>query len=215
MRKLTSAAWLAASLITSGSALAPHAVAQDPAPLLPPSGTNLRSTDGSATLASVLSFACDYVREGQTRRINYDRVTCHFATTAIGRPNAEQVAQRLLALETPDPQKENQEALRHQITEVWAKTCQAFNYGVREYSFEKVDDTTWRSMDGAATSGTATIRTIWSKRDANGFISWSYKQVTSGDPACIPVPFGECAKDSSNEWTRDAAITLTGCQFFN
>ena len=43
------------------------------------------STDGSESLASVLSFACSYLAEGEPRRINYDKVTCKFATTAIGR----------------------------------------------------------------------------------------------------------------------------------
>jgi hypothetical protein len=107
------------------------------------------------------------------------------------------------------------EALRHHIVEIWAKTCEAFNYGVREYEFQKVDDSTWRAMGGAAAGGAATIRTMWRKKDASAFSSWSYKQVTSGDPACVPAPFGECAKDSTTEWTSDAPVTLHGCQFFD
>jgi hypothetical protein len=107
------------------------------------------------------------------------------------------------------------EALRYGITELWAKTCEAFNYGVREYEFLKVDDSTWRAMDGAIAGGAATIRTVWKTKGASEFSSWNYKQVTSGDPTCVPAPFGECAKDSTTEWTSDAAITLTGCAFFN
>jgi hypothetical protein len=107
------------------------------------------------------------------------------------------------------------EAVRFGVAELWAKTCEAFNYGVREYEFQKIDDWTWRAMDPAAAGGAATIRTIWRRKEANELTSWSYKQVTSGDPACIPAPFGECAKDSTTEWTSDAPIVLTGCQFFN
>jgi len=29
------------------------------------------------------------------------------------------------------------------------------------------------------------------------------------------APFGECAKDSTTEWTSDAPVTLHGCQFFD
>jgi hypothetical protein len=107
------------------------------------------------------------------------------------------------------------EALRYNITEIWARTCEAFNYGAREYEFQKVDDSTFRSMAGAAAGGTATIRTIWRKKGASDFVPWSYKQVTSADPSCVPVPFRECAKDATEEWTSDASMTLTGCEFFN
>jgi hypothetical protein len=106
------------------------------------------------------------------------------------------------------------EALRYNITEVWSKTCEAFNYGAREYEFQKVDDSTFRSMSGAA-GETATIRTIWRKKGASDFVPWSYKQVTSADPSCVPVPFRECAKDATEEWTSDATMTLTGCEFFD
>jgi hypothetical protein len=263
MRKLTWTALLAAGvgIMATERGLVPSAVAQDQSPPAAPHGTNLRSTDGSESLASVLSFACSYLAEGEPRRINYDKVTCKFATTAIGRPTAEQVTQRLGELDAAEGQTATvdtfpsacqslttisahpdgpissgplgvyreklsqacaaqdaalgKEALRYNITELWARTCQAFNYGVREYEFHRVDDSTWRSMGGAAASGTATIRTIWRRKDVNGFWFWNYKQVTSSDPACVPVPFGECAKDSTNEWTRDAQVTLTGCQFFN
>lgn len=261
MRKLTCTATLAASLMAAQPGLIPDAFAQDQTPPAAPHGTNLRSTDGSESLASVLSFACSYLAEGEPRRINYDKVICKFATTAIGRPSAEQVTQRLSELDGVGGQAATadkfpaacqslttvsahpdgpissgplgvyreklskacaaqdaalgKEALRYDITELWAKTCQAFNYGVREYEFQRVDDSTWRSMGGAVASGAATIRTIWRRKDVNGFWFWSYKQVTSGDPGCVPVPFGECAKDSTNEWTRDAQLTLTGCQFFN
>lgn len=105
------------------------------------------------------------------------------------------------------------EAMRFGITEVWARTCEVFNYGIREHDFEKIDDSTWRAMNGA-TGGTATIRTIWRKKAANDLSSWSYKQVTSSDPSCVPSPFAECAKDSVQDWTADATIKLAGCQFF-
>jgi hypothetical protein len=105
-------------------------------------------------------------------------------------------------------------ALRFGITEVWARTCEAVNHRVREHEFQKVDDLTWRAMDGGAAGGTSTIRTIWRKKAANEFSSWHYKQVTSGDPACVPGPFGECAKDATNEWTTEAPVVVTGCQFF-
>lgn len=106
------------------------------------------------------------------------------------------------------------EALRFGITDVWAKTCEAVNHRVREHGFQKVDDLTWRAMDGGAAGGTSTIRTIWRKKAANEFSSWNYKQVTSGDPACVPGPFGECAKDATNEWTTEAPVVVRGCQFF-
>jgi hypothetical protein len=105
------------------------------------------------------------------------------------------------------------EALRFGISEVWAKTCEVFNYGFREYDFEKIDDSTWRAMNGAS-GGTATIRTIWRKKAGNDLTSWNYKQVTSSDPSCVPTPFAECAKDSVQDWTPDAAIKLAGCQYF-
>lgn len=107
------------------------------------------------------------------------------------------------------------EALRYHVTEVWAKTCEAFNHGVREYEFQKVDDVTWRGTDGVAVGGAATIRTIWRKPGTNEFSSWNYKQVTSADPTCVQAPFRECAKDATNEWTPEASFTLTGCQFFD
>jgi hypothetical protein len=192
MRKLTCTAMLAASVMVAPLGLVRDAIAQDPSPPAAPHGTNLRSTDGSESLASVLSFACSYLAEGEPRRINYDKVTCKFATTAIGRPSAEQVTQRLRELDAPEtpPQSADsfpaacqslaaisahpdgpissgplgvyreklskactaqdaalgKEALRYNITELWARTCQAFNYGVREYEFQRVDDSTWRSM---------------------------------------------------------------------
>jgi hypothetical protein len=105
------------------------------------------------------------------------------------------------------------EAMRFGISEIWAKTCEVFNYGIREHDFEKIDDSTWRALNGAS-GGTATIRTIWRKKTGNDLISWNYKQVTSSDPSCVPTPFAECAKDSVQDWTPEATIKLAGCQFF-
>jgi hypothetical protein len=116
------------------------------------------------------------------------------------------------ACSTNDPAL-GKEALRFGITELWAKTCEVFNYGFREYEFEKIDDTTWRAMNGAS-GGTATIRTIWRKKTGNDLTSWNYKQVTSSDPSCVPTPFAECAKDSVQDWTPEATIKLAGCQYF-
>ena len=240
---------------------ASDAIAQEQAAPSAPHGTNLRGTDGTETASSVLSFGCSYVLQGESRRLNYNKLTCRFATTGIGRPTANEVAQRLRDLEAPQTQKEKpegfpavcktltpasppaepgaalsplriyheklakacadqdatagKEALRYHVTEVWAKTCEAFNHGVREYEFQKSDDVTWRAMDGVAAGGAATIRTIWRKQGTNEFSSWNYKQVTSADPSCVPAPFRECAKDATNEWTSEATFTLTGCQFFS
>lgn len=107
------------------------------------------------------------------------------------------------------------EALRFGITEVWAKTCEIFNYGTREYEFNKVDDASWRSIDEPPAGGGATIRTIWRKKAGGKFTAWNYKQVTSADPSCVGAPFRECPKDATLEWTNDARPTLTGCLYFN
>jgi len=105
------------------------------------------------------------------------------------------------------------EAMRFNITEIWAHTCEVFNYGIREYEFEKIDDSTWRALQGAS-GGTATIRTLWRKKAGNDLTSWNYKQVSSSDPSCVPTPFAECAKDSVQDWTPEATIKLASCQFF-
>jgi hypothetical protein len=105
-------------------------------------------------------------------------------------------------------------AARYELEQIWANTCEAFNYGTRQFDFELVDDSTWRSMEGAAVGSAASIRTIWRKKGSHEFAPWNFKQVISGDPTCAPAPFRECAEDTTREWTRDAPMTLTGCQFF-
>jgi hypothetical protein len=252
--------WLFVGLLALVQPLAlPRAEAQDQRQRLAPSAINLHGTAGTEAFSSLLSFGCAYALGGDPLRVDDRVVTCKFAATAITRPNAEQVAERLQKLDAVEPDDGNdgfpgictaltqvkaqaerraqnaphhayyerlakacadsdaaagKEALRFGTTEIWAKTCEALNAGTREYEFQKIDDATWRGADAGHAGGKPTIRTIWRKRDANDS-SWNYKQVVSGDPSCNPTPFRQCVQDSLEEWTGDASMTLTGCEYFD
>lgn len=92
------------------------------------------------------------------------------------------------------------EAMRFFTREVEAHTCKLTSTGGKSFTFKRLHDNAWETIDSGL--GGTVVMTIW--RDSQN-TSWQYREVRAGDTTCNPDKDVLCRRPSTVEYSYRAA----------